>query len=273
MENILELNCFNWAQLVKKADLPANAKYIALYLSTFMNAEHDVAWPSMARISHETGLSKPTARKWLDYLNDAGWLVKSSQTRIVSTTGGSQKQNEYLIVIPADVLRGVNDLLPSEKGGKQFSKGGKAVDQRGVNESSKGGKQFSPNNNRITKNNNSNNNIVFPANLNIESWLEYLDYRKDRGEKKYTKKGEQMKTKWLAEQGDHETQKNIVNQSIMNNWAGLFELKPRGTTNEKNRPLSAGEQVREAIRERNSERRQAEIIDITPHGSALDNNG
>lgn len=144
---MLDLSCFNWVQLIKKTEMPANAKFVALYLATFMNAEHDIAWPSMKRISHETGLSTPTARKWLDYLDAQQWLTKRSKVREVMTTGGPQLQNEYLINVPEDILRRVNDLLPHLQGRK-------TVNQRGVNESPKGGKQFSPNNNRIITNNN-----------------------------------------------------------------------------------------------------------------------
>jgi len=144
---VLDLSCFDWVQLIKKSDLPANAKYLGLYLGTFMNHDNDVAWPSMKRISYETGLSIPTARKWLDYLDEKGWLIKKRAVRqIFNPIGGTQKQNEYLANIPEDILRRVNDLLPRLQGGK-------TVDVRGVNESSKGGKQLSPNNNRITSNN------------------------------------------------------------------------------------------------------------------------
>jgi hypothetical protein len=146
----MDLTCFNWIQLVKKSDLPANAKYLALYLGTFMNAEHDIAWPSMIRICHETGLTKNTARKWLDYLHDQHWLIKKKNARHVMTTGGPQMQNEYLVNIPKGVIKlstgGVNDSPTSDKGGSM-------VDQRGVNHSSKGGQQLPPNNNRITSNN------------------------------------------------------------------------------------------------------------------------
>jgi len=145
---VIDLSCFDWVQLIKKSDLPANAKYLGLYLGTFMNHDNDVAWPSMKRISYETGLSIPTARKWLDYLDEKGWLIKKRAVRqIFNPIGGTQKQNEYLANIPEDILRRVNDLLPRLQGGK-------TVDVRGVNESSKGGKQLSPNNNRITINNN-----------------------------------------------------------------------------------------------------------------------
>ena len=147
---MLDLSCFDWVQLIKKTELPANAKYLALYLSTFMNRENDVAWPSMRRISHETGLSIQTSRKWLDFLDEKDWLIKRRSVREVFTTGGPQLQNEYLTSIPDAVLRQVNDLLP-------YLKGGQAVNQRGVNESPKGGKQLAPNN---KENNNVNNNLL-----------------------------------------------------------------------------------------------------------------
>lgn len=138
---MIDKTCFSWIQLVKKSDLPANAKYICFYLSTFMNLEHDVAWPSQMRISNETGLSEPTVRKWLDYLGDTKWLVIRRKSREVSTLGGTQLQNEYIMNIPDTVIqRTVNDLP--------------TMQQRRVNESPKEGKQFTPNNN-----NNNNNNI------------------------------------------------------------------------------------------------------------------
>ena len=144
----MDFSCFSWVQCVKKSDLPANAKYLALYISTFMNLEHDVAWPSMKRISHETGLGVNTCRKWLDYLNNQGWLVKSRNSRAVSSAGGVQLHNEYTVSFPEKVIRGVIDLPPLDKGGHLLTKGGSSVDL-------KGGQQMTPNNN---KNNNRSNN-------------------------------------------------------------------------------------------------------------------
>lgn len=144
---MIDKTCFSWIQLIKKSDLPANAKYICFYLSTFMNLEHDVAWPSQVRIASETGLTEPTVRKWLEYLADNEWLVIRRKAREVLTNGGNQLQNEYIISIPDIVLqRAVNDLPTNDKGGL-------INHQRGVNESSKVGKQFTPNNN---SNNNKN---------------------------------------------------------------------------------------------------------------------
>lgn len=167
---MVTLSCFNWVQLIKKSDLPANAKYLGLYLATFMNAEHDVAWPSMERISNETGLTKMTARKWLDYLHEQKWLIKRKNAREMHTLGGVQLQNEYLVNIPEDVLRGVNDLLPSPKGGI-------TAIPRGDNCYPKGGKQLSPNNNIITNNNNREGRFAPPS---VKEVSEYCQERQNR---------------------------------------------------------------------------------------------
>lgn len=114
----MDLTCFNWVQLIKKSDLPPNAKFLGLYLATFMNMEHDVAWPSLRRIVSETGLALSTVQKYLGVIEEKGYLVKRSSAHQVSTKSGSQMQNEYLINIPEEVYRETVQQLagvPSDK--------------------------------------------------------------------------------------------------------------------------------------------------------------
>jgi len=159
---MIDLSCFNWVQLVKKSDLPANAKYLALYLGTFMNFEQDIAWPSQMRISNETGLSKPTVIKWLAYLDQSGWIIKRNRMKAVETAGGVQMRNEYLINVPEKVVKKLNDL----------HQGGKSDDERGLNESPKGVKQFNTNNNI---NNNINNICSIPFSDFWKVWPKKVD--------------------------------------------------------------------------------------------------
>lgn len=160
---MIDLSSFNWVQLIKKSDLPANAKYIALYLSTFMNAEHNIAWPSQARISSETGLARSTVIKWIDYLHDAGWLIKKSSVHQVMTPGGLQAQNEYLINVPVKVVREMYNLT---------NQGCTSVEQRMSDERTKDVRQPDTNNNRITIRNN---------NTKIPTLSEVISYVKERG--------------------------------------------------------------------------------------------
>ena len=107
----IDKTCFSWIQLIKKSDLPPNAKYVCFYLSTFMNLEHDIAWPSQARIAHETGLARSTVQKWLYELDKIGWLISKSKAHPVKTASGVQMQNEYMINIPDEVARSAVDHL------------------------------------------------------------------------------------------------------------------------------------------------------------------
>lgn len=91
----LGASAFNWRKLILLTDLPSNAKYLALYLATYMNDHQDMAWPSLKRIEGETGLAHATVIKWLSYLCEEGWLVKQSGSRTES--------NKYFISIPNEV--------------------------------------------------------------------------------------------------------------------------------------------------------------------------
>ena len=138
-----------------------------------MNLEHDIAWPSMARLSEETGLAKNTVRKYLDWLHDHGWLIKTRGGHAVTTAGGSQKSNTSAINLPEAVIHsiiasGINSLPDlstdlSKRGGNSYAtsaKGGGSASQGGGIVSPKGGEQLRPNNNRITIRNNNKENVT-----------------------------------------------------------------------------------------------------------------
>lgn len=93
----MDKTCFSWLKLVQKSDLPANAKYLCHYLSTFMNLHQDMAWPSYSRIVSETGLSKSSVAKWLGHLELEGWLKRHR--------GDSTTNTRYKIDIPECALR------------------------------------------------------------------------------------------------------------------------------------------------------------------------
>lgn len=107
----MDLTCFNWVQLIKKSSLPGNAKYLALYLSTFMNAEQNMAWPSISRICDETGMSRHTIIKYTSLLEDNKWLIVNRNGRQISTPGGIQANNEYLVNVPAKVVQEMHYLI------------------------------------------------------------------------------------------------------------------------------------------------------------------
>jgi hypothetical protein len=60
-----------------------------------MNDKSDMAWPSYARITNETGLSRPTIAKHFELMDGLGWLSRER--------GNSNKNTRYYACIPQSV--------------------------------------------------------------------------------------------------------------------------------------------------------------------------
>ena len=110
----IDQSCFDWQKIIlQKTDLPSNAKYMALYLATYMNLNRDVAWPSQKTIERETGLSHPSVLKYLDLLTSEGWIGKQSGNRVES--------NRYWITFPNEVGKEFTYVTSGEKVGKEVT--------------------------------------------------------------------------------------------------------------------------------------------------------
>ena len=93
---MIDITCFSWVKLIQKSDLPSNAKYLAHYLSTYMNVNQDVAWPSQSRMETETGLARSTVNVHLARLEAAGFLVREP--------GNSNRNTRYMINVPLEAI-------------------------------------------------------------------------------------------------------------------------------------------------------------------------
>ena len=110
----IDQSCFDWQKIIlQKTDLPANAKYMALYLATWMNLNRDFAFPGLKRIEHETGLSHPSVLKYLNLLVSEGWIAKQSGSRTES--------NRYWIAFPEEVGKQLTYVTSGEKVGKEVT--------------------------------------------------------------------------------------------------------------------------------------------------------
>lgn len=69
--------------------------------------------------------------------------------------------------------------------------------------------------------------VIYPANLNVGAWDLWIGFRKQAGFKKYKSDAPMKK---LAKMGDYNQQFLIVQQSIDNEYQGLFELKRSGNS-------------------------------------------
>lgn len=78
---------------------------------------------------------------------------------------------------------------------------------------------------------------LFTSNKLKEAWEEWLQYRKERRLPKYTPTGIKRTFAHLLQisNGIEQTAIEIINQSIAQNWQGLFPLKnqPNGNTTRK----------------------------------------
>lgn len=93
----------DWLNTIWLTDLPYQSKYLACYLRKFMNSQHDMAYPSYARIIHETGLSRMTVSRYLTVLEDEGWLVRDR--------GHKGKNTTYTVCFPSSIT----EVLVSER--------------------------------------------------------------------------------------------------------------------------------------------------------------
>jgi len=118
---------FNWRILIFKSDINYHAKYIACYLSTYMNEHGDNCFPSIDRISHESGVSRPTVIKYIQELKSEGWLESKKK----GFDGQSWAHNQYYPNVPKKVVKEINHLL---EGGKPHSERQLTSVKKAVNE-------------------------------------------------------------------------------------------------------------------------------------------
>lgn len=101
-------NPTTWLNAIWKSELPSQSKLLAAYLRRFMNDDSDMAYPSLSRISCETSQARPTVVKYLNVLEEKGFLLKES--------GNSKRSNRYISNLPCDALGSKRGELPSKRG-------------------------------------------------------------------------------------------------------------------------------------------------------------
>lgn len=86
--------------------------------------------------------------------------------------------------------------------------------------------------------------VIYPENLNVGAWDLWVGFRKTAGFKKYKSDATMKK---LAKMGDANEQFLIIQQSIDNEYQGLFALKGNnnGSTQKSSQKLSAHERVKQ----------------------------
>jgi hypothetical protein len=98
--------------------------------------------------------------------------------------------------------------------------------------------------------------LLLPATINPEAWAEWLDYRTNGKKKKVTDYAAKKQWKLLS-MYSFEQQQQLIDQSIMNDYQGLFALKEQRHANHQQsapRRQSAVDRVRAGCEQRERER-------------------
>ena len=161
----------NWRRVViSDQDLSFYAKGLALYLNTFMNDSHNMAFPSLRRIESEMSVSKKTIIKYLSELTDAGYLQKG-QILCPTTT---QFHNTYTALIPdsKNPLKGGVPRTPPSDTEVVYLR-----DEGGVSQGTKVVYHVHPNN---QLNNQGNKQVIKTATFVAPSLVEIQDYQEEK---------------------------------------------------------------------------------------------
>ena len=178
--------------LLRSGDLKANTKILLLILLSYENKEEGFAYPSHSRLIKETGLSKVTLLKCLDELEEKGYIKR------VKAKGGN---NKYYI----------NDNIK--------------------NSSTKNSTlQLLNKNNKKEKTNLDKIIEAYTKNdLLVEAIKDFIKMRKTI-KKPVTDRGLKGILNKLDKYGKDDLEKiEILENSIMNCWQGVFELKNKKT--------------------------------------------
>lgn len=96
---MIDVTCFNWVKMIQKSKLGPYEKYVAHYLSTYMNLNNEVAWPSQSRMREEMSIAKSTVIKALNKLESEGWLIRDR--------GNPTTNTRYHIDVPKEAIKNI----------------------------------------------------------------------------------------------------------------------------------------------------------------------
>ena len=227
-------------------NIKGNEKLLMLALADNAN-DSGVCFPSWNVLMQKTSMSKNSLAKWLNTLEEKGMLFRKQRSR----KNGSKTSNKFLIYphlnkdfLDFEDMEIFHDLytkVPKCELGYAQTQSTKSMTTKvpkgelGYGTKVPKGEPLEPS---LNTNRHSNrhlcvddiNNIEavdfchtynlndYP-NINIKAFNEWMNY------KKYKHKGSITKTLNMLHKYSYETQQTIVDQSIMNEYKGLFEPK------------------------------------------------
>ena len=141
----------SWALQIAKTELSdSSARHVLLCLANYASADGRGTFPSVNRLSEDTGLSERTVRYKLDLLREAGWIVRGNQALAAVYI---DQHDRRPVVYDLQLLRGAN-AAPRLKRGADFDAPGCNLQHNGVQISTERGADSAPKpplNHQVTK--------------------------------------------------------------------------------------------------------------------------
>ena len=190
-------------ELIRDEKLKANIKVLLLVLLTYENEDIGYSYPSQTRLIKETGLSKVTLLKCLNELEEKGYITR------VKAKGGN---NKYFI--NTSTKNSTTKTKTSAKNSTATSTKNSTLQLRDTN------------NNKKEKTNIDEIILTYTNNeLLIETIKDFIKMRKSI-KKPLTERGLKGILKNLDGLSNNDLEKiEILENSIINSWAGVFEIK------------------------------------------------
>lgn len=110
----------DWINTIWETDMPSSAKLVACCLRRYMNSQNDMAWPSVARIAGECGLSERCVQGYLKLLCTEGWIVNVGNSNL--RTVKYQARTPAKIAPPAESAPPQKTAIPPAESAPELNK-------------------------------------------------------------------------------------------------------------------------------------------------------
>lgn len=211
----------SWRGLILMSDLPATTRHVLLTLGCHMNDAGESCYPSITKLSKETGLSRQTVVAHLQHAKDAGWIEVAKH----GYKGKRWARNEYCIAWPKVV--NVLDRLDGEGGQPGIHKVVNLLDSNSSRNSSDLDTNVSKETSRQARKPARVSALTLPTWLQPDTWAQFVAHRKAI-KSPLTLQAMELaisKLDGLRQQG-HDP-REVIEQTILNGWKGLFPIKAK----------------------------------------------
>lgn len=231
------MKIWSWRQAIEFSNLPPLTKLLLYTMANYMNEHGDWCFPSVATMAKGCTMDERSVYRHLKNAESAGFIEKRKR----QVKGQKWASNEYKAVMPhvqssifddkETIKQNIKNLTGDRESAltESQSRGDSSVN-KGVTESQTNS-PLELSSEQSNKKINKNEKINLPDWLPLDEWNEYLEMR-NTPKRKPTPKALKLaiqKLDNMRKQGIDPAE--VLNQSILNSWTGLFPPVKSNTDN------------------------------------------